>query len=111
MQAIQKITHAIKFMLPPCNSYLYSPVSPLVDESAKFHHIPDDAVEHDVVPDVDAVILMLAVNAGCDGFKGRRRRKSFANGDLDVRLELVGGLGIAKLRFNVVDGLFKLHSE
>ena len=93
------------------NSYLNLPVSPLVDESAKVHHIPDDTVEHDVVPDVDAIILMLAVNAGCDGLKGRGRRKSFADGNLDIYLELVGGFGITKLRFNVVDGLLKLHPK
>ena len=54
---------------------------------------------------------MFAVNAGCDRFKGRRRRKSFTDGSLYICLKLVGGRGIGKLRFNVVEGLFELHAE
>ena len=35
----------------------------------------------------------------------------FADGILDICLELVGGCRIGKLRFNVVEGLFELHAE
>ncbi len=68
------------------NSYLYFPVSTLVDESAKFHHIANDTVENDIVADIDAIILMFSVNAGCDRFKRRWRGKPFTNGGLDISL-------------------------
>ena len=92
-------------------SYLDSPVAALVDESTKFHHIPDDAVEDDVVAYIDAVIGMFAVNAGCDRLNGRGRRKSFTDSTLNICLKLVGGCGIGKLRFNVVESLLELHTE
>ncbi|MBO6307002.1 MAG: hypothetical protein J6M55_05805 [Paludibacteraceae bacterium] len=68
------------------NSYLYFPVSTLVDESAEFHHIANDTVEDDVVADIDAVILMLSVSARRDWLKRRWRGKPFTNGNLDIGL-------------------------
>jgi hypothetical protein len=54
---------------------------------------------------------MFAVNAGYDWLKGRGCRKSFTDGSLYINLKFVGGCGIGKLHFNVVEGLFELHAE
>ena len=68
------------------NSYLYFPVSALVDESAKFHHIANDTVEDDVVANIYAIILMFSINARRDRFKRRWRGKPFTNGNLNIGL-------------------------
>ena len=54
---------------------------------------------------------MFAVNAGYDWLKGRGCRKSFTDSTLNICLKLVGGCGIGKLRFNVVESLLELHAE
>lgn len=54
---------------------------------------------------------MFSINARRDRLKRRWRGKPFTNGNLDIGLQLVGGFGIAKLRFDIVDRLFKLHPK
>ena len=86
----------------------FLPIAGGIEDTAYFHHIPENDVDNGVIPYADGIISLRVLPRDRDRLEGQWAGCSFPDGRKDILFQFEGSIRILQMKANVVENFNKL---